>query len=131
VLIRGCIHIVAIELVRNFTKTEASVANSFFQQYLLAMLGDVFYVLTDTDHKSGKLLSTQRLVVGNLIMLGLKGFKLQALLLQKLINLVESGQVTASLWDAAVVTQPGMTNPIFLREHIASLLQNAFTHVQS
>lgn len=44
----------AIELVRNFTKTDSAVANSFFQQYLLAMLGDVFYVLTDTDHKSGE-----------------------------------------------------------------------------
>ena len=45
---------VAIELVRNFTKEDPAIANSFFQQYLLAMLGDVFYVLTDTDHKSGK-----------------------------------------------------------------------------
>lgn len=58
------------------------------------------------------------------------GFKLQALLLQKLINLVESNQVQAPLWDPAVVTQPDMTNAVFLREHIANLLQNAFAHVQ-
>lgn len=46
--------IVAVEVLRNFSKTEASIANSFYQQYLLPMLGDVFYVLTDADHKSGK-----------------------------------------------------------------------------
>lgn len=40
--------------MRNFTKEDPAVANSFFQQFLLAMLGDVFYVLTDTDHKSGR-----------------------------------------------------------------------------
>jgi exportin-1 len=45
---------VAVEVLRNFSKTEAAVANSFYQQYLLPMLGDVFYVLTDADHKSGK-----------------------------------------------------------------------------
>lgn len=44
----------AVEVLRNFSKTEPAIANSFYQQYLLPMLGDVFYVLTDADHKSGK-----------------------------------------------------------------------------
>jgi exportin-1 len=30
------------------------IASQFYQQYLLALLGDVFYVLTDADHKSGE-----------------------------------------------------------------------------
>lgn len=45
---------VAVEVLRNFQKTDANIANSFYQQYLLPMLGDVFYVLTDADHKSGE-----------------------------------------------------------------------------
>ncbi|KAJ9106972.1 Exportin-1 [Naganishia adeliensis] len=100
----------AVEVLRNFSKTEASIANSFYQQCLLPMLGDVFYVLTDADHKSG--------------------FKLQAMLLCRLINLVETNQVGAPLWDTATVTDPNMTNPLFLKQHIATLLQNAFGHVQ-
>jgi exportin-1 len=58
------------------------------------------------------------------------GFKLQAMLLCRLINLVETNQVGAPLWDAATVTDPNMTNPLFLKQHIATLLQNAFGHVQ-
>lgn len=94
------------------------------------MLGDVFYVLTDTDHKSGKSMLSVRPIGLLCLLRAVAGFKLQALLLQKLINLVESGQVQAPLWDPAVVTQPDMTNGVFLREHIANLLQNAFAHVQ-
>ncbi|KAJ9099182.1 Exportin-1 [Naganishia friedmannii] len=100
----------AVEVLRNFQKTDANIANSFYQQYLLPMLGDVFYVLTDADHKSG--------------------FKLQAMLLCRLIALVESNSVTAPLWDATTVTDPNMTNQLFLKQHIATLLQNAFGHVQ-
>ncbi|KAJ9124761.1 Exportin-1 [Naganishia onofrii] len=100
----------AVEVLRNFQKSDANIANSFYQQYLLPMLGDVFYVLTDADHKSG--------------------FKLQAMLLCRLIALVESNQVTAPLWDPSTVTDPNMTNQLFLKQHIATLLQNAFGHVQ-
>jgi exportin-1 len=46
--------VVAVEVLRNFQKSDANIANSFYQQYLLPMLGDVFYVLTDADHKSGE-----------------------------------------------------------------------------
>jgi exportin-1 len=52
------------------------------------------------------------------------------MLLCRLINLVETNQVGAPLWDPAVVTDPNMTNPLFLKQHIATLLQNAFGHVQ-
>jgi exportin-1 len=40
--------------VNNFAASPPEIANSFYQQYLLSMLGDVFYVLTDADHKSGE-----------------------------------------------------------------------------
>jgi hypothetical protein len=48
-------HIVAFDLVNNFAGTSPEIANQFFQQYLTNLLGDILYVLTDADHKSGKL----------------------------------------------------------------------------
>lgn len=45
---------VALELVDNFAKTEeAGVADSFFQQYTVRLVTDIFSVLVDPDHKSG------------------------------------------------------------------------------
>jgi exportin-1 len=42
-------------MVDNFAKADAAVANAFFQQFYTALLQDLFFVLTDTDHKSGML----------------------------------------------------------------------------
>jgi exportin-1 len=36
--------------VNNFASSSPEIANQFYQQYLLSMLGDVLYVLTDADH---------------------------------------------------------------------------------
>jgi exportin-1 len=69
----------------------------------------VFYVITDADHKSG--------------------FKSQAILLSRLISLVDSGQVQAPLFDPATV-EAGMTNQVFLKKYVADLLSNAFGHMQ-
>ena len=43
-----------MEIVNNFAGAEEPIANAFFQQYYLSMLQDTFFVLTDSDHKSGK-----------------------------------------------------------------------------
>jgi len=40
-------------MVDNFAKADPAVANAFFQQFYTALLQDLFFVLTDTDHKSG------------------------------------------------------------------------------
>lgn len=71
---------------------------------------DIFYVLTDTDHKSG--------------------FKLQSLLLARMFQLVETNQITVPLFDPASVPDPAMTNAVFLREYLSGLLKSAFPHVQ-
>ena len=73
------------------------------------MLGDVFFVLTDADHKSG--------------------FKMQGILLARLVSLVESGSVQAPLYDPAQVNDASMTNVTFLKGYIEDLLKNAFGHV--
>ena len=59
------------------------------------------------------------------------GFKLQAVLLARLISLVETNSVEAPLFDATTVSDPGMSNPVFLKGYIADLLSNAFGHVQA
>ncbi|KAI0041543.1 hypothetical protein FA95DRAFT_1683146 [Auriscalpium vulgare] len=97
-----------VEIINNFATAEASIANAFFQQYYLSFLQDVFFVLTDADHKSG--------------------FKLQCLLLARMIQLVATDQIKAPLFDPAVVTDPAMTNSKFVREYTANLLKSAFPH---
>jgi exportin-1 len=39
--------------VDNFAAADPGIANAFFQQFFLSILQDIFFVLTDTDHKSG------------------------------------------------------------------------------
>ena len=71
---------------------------------------DIFYVLTDTDHKSG--------------------FKTQCLLLARIFELIETDKVVVPLWDPAQVPDPAMNNRLFIRQYTANLLRVAFPHVQ-
>ncbi|KAI9849336.1 MAG: Karyopherin transporter [Sclerophora amabilis] len=43
-----------IELMNNIAETDAPTSTGFFHQYFITILQDVFFVLTDTDHKAGK-----------------------------------------------------------------------------
>ena len=100
----------SLEVINNFASADPAVANAFFQQYFLSIMQDIFYVLTDTDHKSG--------------------FKLQSMLLARMFQLVETNQISVPLFDPAVVPDPTISNAIFLREYTANLLKSAFPHVQ-
>lgn len=42
-----------IELVNNMAETDPATCNLFFHQFFIPILQDVFFVLTDTDHKAG------------------------------------------------------------------------------
>ena len=46
--------VMCIELIDNMADTDANTSNTFFQRFFLTILQDVFFVLTDTDHKAGK-----------------------------------------------------------------------------
>ena len=102
---------VCLEVVNNFAAADVAVGNAFFQQYFLSVMQDIFYVLTDTDHKSG--------------------FKLQSVLLARMFQLVETGKITVPLFDPAAVSNSQMNNSLFLREYTANLLKAAFPHVQT
>ncbi|KAJ3820851.1 CRM1 C terminal-domain-containing protein [Lentinula raphanica] len=100
-----------LEVVNNFANAgDPSVSNAFFQQYFLSIVQDIFFVLTDTDHKSG--------------------FKLQSALLARMFELVETNTIQTPLFDPAQVTDPSATNSVFLREYTANLLKTAFPHIQ-
>ncbi|KAJ7821373.1 CRM1 C terminal-domain-containing protein [Mycena olivaceomarginata] len=98
-----------LEVVNNFATSPAEISGQFFQQYFLSIVQDIFFVLTDTDHKSG--------------------FKLQVVVLARMFQLVDTEPIPARLFDPAQVPDPNMTNLVFLREYTANLLHGAFPHV--
>jgi exportin-1 len=102
-------HLVCLEVINNFsTAPDPAVTNAFFQQYFLSILQDIFFVLTDADHKSG--------------------FKLQSVLLARLFQLVETNIIIQPLYDPEAFPDTS-TNAQFLRNYTANLLKNAFPHV--
>lgn len=43
-----------MELIDNMASTDQQTASVFFRQFFITILQDVFFVLTDTDHKAGE-----------------------------------------------------------------------------
>ncbi|GAA5969817.1 hypothetical protein JCM3765_002195 [Sporobolomyces pararoseus] len=98
---------ICVELIDNVVAAGPNTSNGFFQAYYLPLLSDMFFVLTDADHKSG--------------------FKSTALVLARLFRLVETGDIQVPL-DPSVTSAPG--NSAFVAEHSANLLKQAFPHLQ-
>ncbi|KAL2051606.1 hypothetical protein ABVK25_008020 [Lepraria finkii] len=99
-----------IELIDNMAEnTDLQTSSMFFQQFYVTILQDVFFVLTDSDHKAG--------------------FKLQTLLLSRMFYFVESGKISEPVYTPEQA-QAGTTNRQFLTEFIGNLLQNAFPNLQ-
>ncbi|KAI9209722.1 CRM1 C terminal-domain-containing protein [Polychytrium aggregatum] len=101
---------IMLELLLNFAKTDKAISNAFFQSYYINIMQDVFFVLTNTMHKSG--------------------FKTQTLILMNMFQFVDTNVITAPLFNPAQVANPNMTNQEFVSEFVSNLLQGAFTHVQ-
>ncbi|MCJ1239831.1 Karyopherin transporter [Varicellaria rhodocarpa] len=98
-----------IELLDNMAETDPSTSGMFFQQFFITILQDVFFVLTDTDHKAG--------------------FKSQALLLARMFYFVESGKISRSIYTPEQAPA-GTSNKDFLREFVGTLLHKAFNNLQ-
>lgn len=97
---------IMLELISNISNQEPSVANGFYQQYLLSIIQDTFYVLCEPDHKAG--------------------FKTQCAVLAKIYELIETGKVQAPLGPDASVD-----NRVFIRQYTSNLLRNAFPQMQA
>ncbi|KAK6583263.1 hypothetical protein PZA11_004339 [Diplocarpon coronariae] len=103
-----------LELITNIAETDPGTSNAFFQQFFVPILQDVFFVLTDTDHKAG--------------------FKSQSMLLSRMFYFVHPADGTAPKIQGPIY-QPdqapaGTTNKEFLGGFVANLLQGAFPNLQ-
>ncbi|CAM9165729.1 unnamed protein product [Ectocarpus fasciculatus] len=93
------------ELLQNVNR-DVSIAQPFYQQFLLTIIQEVFDVLTDRLHKSG--------------------FRLQASALQSLCT--TACQIPAPLYDTTAFPQYS-GNSQYLQEHLAGILSRAFPNV--
>ncbi|KAI1127330.1 CRM1 C terminal-domain-containing protein [Nemania abortiva] len=104
-----------LELVINIAeKTDVQTANAFFQQFFVTILQDVFFVLTDPDHKAG--------------------FKTQSLLLMRMFYFALPADGTVPKIQGPVYTDQaptGTSNKDFLADFVARILRNAFPNLQT
>ncbi|MCJ1263950.1 Karyopherin transporter [Lobaria immixta] len=99
-----------IELMDNMADTNPETSSVFFRQFFVVILQDVFFVLTDTDHKAG--------------------FKSQSMLLARMFYFVESGKITDPVYTPEQAPA-GTSNKDFLRTFVGNLLQAAFPNLQA
>ncbi|TAF74081.1 MAG: hypothetical protein EAZ54_11765 [Curvibacter sp.] len=101
---------ICLELLNNVSKLDPNVASAFYENYYIMIFQDVFYVMTDREHKSG--------------------FKYQTQILAQLCNIVDSGMIKGPLFAPNQVADPAsMTNQQFIRDYLMQLLQGAFTNL--
>jgi exportin-1 len=102
---------ILLELLDNVSRLDPAVLSAFFQSYFLNIFQDVFYVLTDREHKSG--------------------FKFQAQLLAQMCAVISSDSLRAPIYQPNQVADPSTaTNQEFFRQYLTQLLQNAFPNLQ-
>lgn len=103
-----------LELITNIAESDTNTSNAFFKQFYIPILQDVFFVLTDTDHKAG--------------------FKSQSMLLSRMFYFVQPADGTSPKIQGPIYADgqapAGTSNKEFLGEFVANLLQNAFPNLQ-
>lgn len=100
---------ICYELLKNISKSDAATANLFYQSFYLSIFTDIFFVLSDGEHKSG--------------------FRYQSAILAHLFEIVDAGIVSSPLFDAAK-HPTASDNKTFLRDFLANMLQTSFPHLQ-
>lgn len=98
-----------LEMIRKAAAEPDNIANQFFQSFFKSIVGDVFFVLTDGDHKAS--------------------FEVQAEILRSLTVLVDSNRISAPLY-AENEAPAGTSNSQYFRQFLGSSLTNAFPHLQ-
>ena len=96
------------ELVSNMADTDLEISGPFFQNFYTTILQDVFFVLTDSDHKAG--------------------FKYQSMLLAQMFWLVGSDKLSSPIYTADLAPA-GTSNKEFLQNFVGNLLVNAFPNL--
>ncbi|KAF2794351.1 hypothetical protein K505DRAFT_374711 [Melanomma pulvis-pyrius CBS 109.77] len=99
------------ELISNMGETSTEICNAFFQSFFTTILQDVFFVLTDSDHKAG--------------------FKSQSILLAKMFWLVDTNKLEGPIYTSPDMAPEGTPNREFLRNFVGNLLATAFPNLQT
>lgn len=97
-----------LELMSNMADTDQATCNAFFQNFYTTILQDVFFVLTDSDHKAG--------------------FKYQSMLLARMFWLVGTNKLAGPIYTPDMAAA-GTSNKDFLQNFVANLLANAFPNL--
>ena len=92
-------------------ETDQQTCNTFFQTFFTTILQDVFFVVTDSDHKAG--------------------FKSQSMLLAKMFWLVDSDKLQGPIYTSPDMAPAGTPNREFLRNFVGNLLATAFPNLQT
>ena len=103
-----------LELVNNIAeKTDVQTSNAFFNQFFVPILQDIFFVLTDQDHKAG--------------------FKTQSMLLMRMFYFIQPADGAPARIQGPIYqpdqAQAGTGNREFLAGFVSNLLHNAFTNL--
>lgn len=97
------------ELITNMGDLHNEISDNFFKRFFKPIIGDTFYVLTDSDHKAG--------------------FTTQSQILMKIIELLDSGRVSKPIYEDNEAPS-GTSNIAYFKEYMTNLLLNAFPHLQ-
>ena len=99
----------ALDLIKNIEAMGSTpFSNAFYENFFFLFISETFYVLTDSDHKSG--------------------FSKQSLLLMRLISLVQENKISVPLYQAGEAPE-GTTNQLYLANYMAGMLNSAFPHL--
>ncbi|CUS21343.1 LAQU0S03e00386g1_1 [Lachancea quebecensis] len=99
----------ALDLIKNIEAMGSTpFSNAFYENFYFTFISETFYVLTDSDHKSG--------------------FSKQSLLLMRLISLVQENKIAVPLYQPGDVPE-GTTNQLYLANYLAGMLNGAFPHL--
>lgn len=100
---------IMLELLTNMGELRNSLSNAFFLKFFKIITNDILYILTDSDHKSG--------------------FKVQSLILAKLIELIDSRSITVPLYSPGEA-HANMDNLAYFKEYFCTTLISAYPHLQ-
>lgn len=102
---------IAVQLIYNIESMgNTPFANAFYENFYFTFISETFYVLTDSDHKSG--------------------FSKQCLLLMKLISLVYDNKINVPIYKEGEAPQ-GTSNQIYLNQFLSNMLASVFPHLTS
>lgn len=98
------------QIIQNMVEPQSkSMSSSFFHSFYCSLLQDIFYVLSDSDHKAG--------------------FKYQSAILSTMFRLISEDIIDVPLWDEGKRPSPS-DNRSYINEYMTNLLRNAFPHLQ-